>query len=139
MDLVIGIGNRLRNDDGIGPTLVECLDGRPGVEAHVVHQLTPELALRLGDADRVLFVDARLDGSGIRLETVAAAPPSGLGHTLTPAGLLDLAARAFGAAPPAWLLSVSGHDFGFGEDLSPGAIARLPEAAQRIDAWLTGR
>ena len=53
MDLVIGIGNQLRKDDGIGPALVESLAERDGVESCIVHQLTPELAMRVCDADRV--------------------------------------------------------------------------------------
>ena len=139
MDLVIGIGNRLRKDDGIGPALVESLVGRDGVESFIVHQLTPELALRVCDADRVLFVDAALQGDEVRLEAVDASPQRGIGHALTPAGLLDLAATAFDASPPAWQLTVPGSDFGLGETLSDRAVARLLDAAQRIHTWLVER
>ena len=78
--LVIGIGNPLRGDDGVGWALVEDLeaslpDPGPCLELRVVHQLTPELAVELAEAQRVLFIDAWVplatsgeegDGSGLR-------------------------------------------------------------------------
>jgi len=136
MDLVIGIGNRLRRDDGIGPALVESLGRRPGVEHHAVYQLTPDLVSRVGEADRVLFVDAAIDGHELRLDRLAPSEARGLGHALMPGAVLHLAARLYGVAPPAWLLSVPGRDFEIGEELSPEATARLPEAMRRLEAWL---
>jgi len=136
MDLVIGIGNRLRGDDGIGPALVESLEERTGVERHVVHQLTPDLMPRFGEAARVLFVDASIDGSELRLDRLSPSPARGLGHALTPAAFLDLAAKLYDLSTPAWLLSVPGSEFEVGERLSSQANDRLPEARRRIEAWL---
>jgi len=136
MDLVIGIGNRLRKDDGIGPALVEALGSTPGVECHVVHQLTPDLALRLSEADRLLFVDASIDGTEIALERIEPARGHGVAHAMSPSAFLDFAAAVVEAIPPAWLLTVPGHDFGIGERLSPEARSRLPEAVRRAQAWL---
>lgn len=73
--LVIGIGNPLRGDDGIGPWLVERAlprwlaaagdrggEGLRGARATValrsVHQLLPELALELAGVQQLLLVDA---------------------------------------------------------------------------------
>jgi len=136
MDLVIGIGNRLRKDDGIGPALVESLRPIDGAEFHVVHQLTPDLAPRLSEIDRVLFVDAAINAAEITLEPVAPAQGHGIGHAMTPTAFLDLAAIAFDAKPPAWLLAVPGYDFGIGEGLSLEARLRLPEATRTIGMWL---
>jgi len=137
MDLVIGIGNRLRNDDGIGPMLVEALGPVRGAECHVVHQLTPDLASRLREVDRVLFVDATFDGTGITLERVEPARGHGVGHAWNPSTFLDFAVTMFDARPPAWLLAVPGSDFGVGERISPEAAARLPEASRRLASWLS--
>lgn len=76
-DLVIGIGNTLRGDDGVGWWLAERLEGqRPAAEegagpsiagsaavngwpqVRTVQQLTPELAEELQAVRRVLFIDA---------------------------------------------------------------------------------
>jgi len=137
MQVVIGIGNRIRQDDGIGPLLIESVDGSGGVEAIAVHQLTPELAERLSRADRVLFVDASITGDRISLERVQPAEPSGLGHSLGPSGLLFLTERLYGAAPEGWALSIPGSSFGLGEKLSEEAESLLPAARALIDVWLS--
>ena len=59
--LVIGYGNTLRRDDGVGPKVVEALatENLPGVQPLVCPQLTPEIAASR-DAPRG-FVDAAVD------------------------------------------------------------------------------
>ena len=138
MDLVIGIGNRLRGDDGIGPSIVEGLPAQTGVTCRVVHQLTPELVMQLAEVDRVLFVDAAISGEAPRIEAVCPRPHSGLGHAMTPAALMDLARTICHKTPKAWLLTVPGIDFEFGERFSPVATAHLPEATHLLHAWLAG-
>ncbi len=66
--LVIGYGNELRGDDGIGPHVVSELAALelPGVLTRIVHQLLPELAAELADTCLVIFVDAQLRISGER-------------------------------------------------------------------------
>ena len=61
-DLLIGWGNGLRQDDGVGLLIAERVEGwsRPRLEVLAIPQLTPELASRLAEAARVLFVDAAL-------------------------------------------------------------------------------
>ena len=58
--LVIGYGNTLRSDDGAGQRVAEKIGQweLPGVGALAVHQLTPELAENIAQADAVIFVDA---------------------------------------------------------------------------------
>jgi hydrogenase maturation protease len=136
VDLVIGIGNSLRRDDGVGPRVVEALAAFPSVEACVVCELVPELTLRLRGARRVLFVDAGAGGAETQLGHVTGRE-SGWGHTLGPDGLLELAARAFGSAPDAWVLSVPGFDFGYGEGLSDRAEGFVPQAVERASRWLS--
>ncbi len=64
-DLVIGIGNPLRGDDGVGWWLAERAEQLPPgtptrgpLLVRTVQQLTPELAAELTDVRRVLFIDA---------------------------------------------------------------------------------
>ena len=59
--LVLGYGNILRTDDGIGWRVAECLADDPrlaGVSVIGCHQLTPELALDLSQASLAILVDA---------------------------------------------------------------------------------
>ena len=64
--LVIGYGNELRGDDGIGPRVAEAVAARnhPGVRVRIVCQLVPELAAELAEARTVIFVDALMDPDG---------------------------------------------------------------------------
>ncbi len=61
---MIGYGNTLRSDDGVGPRVAMAVAswGWPGLKAIAVHQLTPELAEPLAAAELAIFVDARLVG-----------------------------------------------------------------------------
>jgi len=136
MDVVIGIGNELRGDDGIGPRVVEQLPEHPNLKRLIAHQLTPELSETIQMADRVLFVDARLDGDVVSLESVEPSPHRGLGHSCTPCALMEWTKQACGKGPEAWLLSIPGRSFGLGEGLSREAEALVPEATTMIRAWL---
>lgn len=61
--LVIGYGNTLRKDDGVGPALAETVAtlGLPGVEVLSCPLLTPELAAPISDAKVVLFINAAVN------------------------------------------------------------------------------
>lgn len=146
MILLIGYGNELRGDDSVGPRLARAVAARnlPGVLALDVHQLTPELSETIARSARVLFVDARHpnDNPAVRLAPVPTEPQEAAAGSLThftePAGLVALARILFGHAPPAWLLTIPGRDFGFSESLSPPAEGGLGEALALAYNWLAG-
>ena len=73
--LVIGIGNPLRGDDGIGWRLAAQLPAGSGLGVRCRQQLTPELAEELAAVERVLFLDAWLGPEG----PDGASPPEGVG------------------------------------------------------------
>ena len=135
MNVVIGIGNELRGDDGIGPRVVDAIEPRANLITMTVHQLVPELAAKIQDAQRVLFVDASLNDE-LSLQQVESSNHQGLGHACSPAGLLSWTKLAYDKAPQSWLLSIPGFAFEFGESLSVQAAALLPEAMRRVESWL---
>jgi len=61
--LVIGYGNSLRRDDGVGPRVAEAIEELqlPGVRTLVCQLLTPEFANPIARARRVIFVDAAVN------------------------------------------------------------------------------
>ncbi len=67
--LVIGYGNPLRGDDGVGPAVSGAIAvlGLPGVRALSVHQLTPELAAEAAGARVAVFVDAAVDSTEVEM------------------------------------------------------------------------
>ena len=136
MDIVIGIGNEMRGDDGIGPRVVDAIPARPDLETVTVHQLVPELAERIRCSRRVLFVDASLDRDEVSLTKIEPSNHRGLGHACSPAALLGWTKLAFAEAPESWLLSIPGFSFEPGNGLSSYTAAWIPEALQRIETWL---
>lgn len=139
--LVIGYGNSLRGDDGIGPAIADRVAdwNLPQVRSTSVHQLTPELAAELAKVDRVVFVDARIEGDTVKVEPLE--PEAGnllLGHSLTPRSVLGLSQWLYGRVPQAWLISVPGECFDFSDRLSPTGERRLLEGIDRLQQLLNG-
>lgn len=136
--VIIGYGNPLREDDGVGWAAADLLkQALPAdrVRVFTCHQLMPELAEPVSLAAAVLFVDARIDGvaGAIDLRPIApdAEPPAGLSHVLSPGALLALARQVYGRCAPAQLASITGGAFGYAEGLSPAVQAALPELVAR--------
>jgi hydrogenase maturation protease len=138
--LVIGYGNELRGDDGVGPCVARIVASwqRPGLRALAVPQLTPELAEAMRDADCVVFVDAT-PGERVEVRGVSAeASHSLLGHISDPGVLLALARQLYHCEPIAWLIAVPAARFDYGEGLSATAERGMKEAIRHI-ADLAGK
>jgi hydrogenase maturation protease len=137
--LVIGYGNTLRGDDGIGAAVAEAIIAAalPGVGVIVAHQLTPELAADLAEARRVVFVDAAVGGEPVtETELVPEPAAASLTHAPDPRALLALTRAACGRSPEAWLVTVAGADFGYREGLTEVGRRHARLAAERVKCLL---
>ncbi len=139
--LVIGVGNTLRGDDGVGRALVEQIAGDPRAAAVRVLsrvQLTPELAFDLASARHVVFVDATSQTPPGEISMRHVCPGNGqtMTHHMSPEALLGLAGALYGVAPEAVLVSVGIESTGLDGDLSPAVRAALPAARERVLAYL---
>jgi len=65
------------------------------------------------------------------------APPPGWSHHLDPGVLVGLAAALYGAAPPVFLITVTGAYFGHTDRLSPAVRRVLPQLADVLADLLT--
>jgi hydrogenase maturation protease len=134
--LVIGYGNTLRRDDGVGPRVAESIAalGLRGVEALACALLTPELADPVARAGTVVFVDASVEAPRrVQLRRLEPADSSRiLAHAADPRTLLALARDVFGRVPQAWWLTIPIEDLGIGEELSPLARRGLELAVREI-------
>jgi len=137
--LIIGYGNPLRGDDGLGWHAAQQLDMSihiENVEIISCHQLTPELADPVSKADFVIFIDACWgDAPGkiccgpveVGLSSHTDSKHTTLSHYFDPPTLIALAQGLYGRRPEAFVLSVSSRSFGYGEGLSPSVMALLPK------------
>lgn len=135
---MIGIGNTLRADDGVGALLAEWRPCGLAMEARSVQQLTPELAADLADLEAVLFIDAWRAPAGAVPELSAIVPAAGEveSHQLQPTALLAISLALYGRAPQAWLLRVPAHSFSHSSQLSAALRAALPAAQRLLRHWL---
>lgn len=122
--VVIGIGNSLRRDDGIGRRAAQMLEENvaPGTaDVMECHQLTPELAAKLEAAPLVVFLDAAVDEvpGRVRSRHVHPEDVGAWSHHLSPGQLLALAAQVNGAAPPAFLVTGGVLETALGDSLTP--------------------
>ena len=138
--LLLGIGNPLRRDDGVGVFVVRQFISRLGCEVMETHQLLPEHAEALARGGRVVFVDAAVNREVPRLDRLRASPiQPALGHACDPAWLLTLCVSLFGAEPEAWLLTIPAHDLGFGEGLSEATRGAADLAGRMLADGLSGQ
>jgi len=139
--LVIGYGNALRGDDGLGNHVAAALEKRAiaGVDIISAHQLYPEMAEPISQADYVIFVDASVEGAGGDIQQRELAPAgaeSGLMflHHLTPETLLHAANQLYGNCPAAAIITVTGQCFDCIETLSAPVAEAVPEVIRRIES-----
>jgi hydrogenase maturation protease len=143
--LVFGWGNASRGDDALGPLFVQRLTGlltaaqSRRVELLEDYQLQVEHALDLVGRERVLFVDASVDGTASFTAAPVAVAESAqaASHALSPAELLRVYHQLNGeTAPPCTLLAIRGERFGLGEVLSEAAASNLEAALRWARGWV---
>ena len=136
--LIVGIGNPLRSDDGLGWHAAQDLlrEALNDVQVVAAQQLTPEISELASKAARVVFIDAAREGKpgSLRCEliTLPASPSSRHSHDLSPAGVLKMAQDLYGRCAQGYLLTVAGDCFDTGDTLSAAAAAALPALKERI-------
>ncbi|MBI2302128.1 MAG: hydrogenase maturation protease [Armatimonadetes bacterium] len=155
--LVIGYGNPSRMDDGVGWYVIDQLHRRWGlpplellsepaadgsdtcrlgphsVRCVWLQQLDLDTADLVAAADRLLLVDAHLDGEEIAVIEVEPRPVLGpVTHVVTPAALLALAEATYGRAPRTTLYTARGERFDFAAGLSPEVQTRADALVRAV-------
>lgn len=130
--IVYGYGNPGRQDDGLGPAMIERIEaaGMLHVQTWCNFQLNVEDAYTIAGGRAVIFVDAAVDGdepyafyeiepsSEIRFTT----------HAMAPQSVLALCNDLFNSERKAYMLSIRGYTWEFEEGLSPEARRNLDRA-----------
>ena len=137
--LVVGYGNALRTDDGVGWHLAERLAADPrfdDVEVLQRHQLTPELALDFANAASVVLVDAS-NAVPAGTFTIARVQPAATAdttssHHVDPAALIALALDLYERAPDVFVVSCGAESFEVGDRLSPVVADALPQILDAV-------
>ena len=144
--LVVGYGNPLRSDDGIGWHAAGLLATDPRLDGARVlahHQLTPELAADVSRASLVVLVDAAAEGDpgSVSVRRIGSPAPTPItwSHHLIPETLAGLADALYGAVPPIVLVSVAAESFAEGDSLSSALKQTLPDVVEVVVGVITGQ
>ncbi len=137
--LVVGYGNPLRSDDGLGWHAAAVLADDPRLSGAQVlwrHQLTPDLAADFSDASLVVLIDVNVtaepgDVSVARLDPTAATA-SASSHHADPTELVALAQELWGASPEVFIVSAGAATLDVGETLSPVVRKALPAIVEAV-------
>lgn len=129
--LVIGIGNIGRADDGLGWAFADRITGDTRFEVQHRYQLQVEDAELISGYQEVIFVDAshELYENGFKFVDVKPQVQfSYTSHALPPSAILYLCEEIYGRTPNAFLLGISGQDWGLRNGMSRIAKERLAQA-----------
>ena len=139
---VVGIGNTLRSDDGIGALVCSCLEimNFPGVTTLVIQQLQVELIEKFLTYDYVILADASLSGKEVDFYTlpfdeVAIVSSS---HQASAKMLDTLSQKLYHKKLPILICAVRGENFEIGETLSDYAITNTGKAVHLLYNWIDG-
>lgn len=124
--LIIGYGNTLRGDDGVGYKIAEIIEqwNINHITSLAVHQLTPDLAEKISKADTVIFIDAvpitDINTAKLEIKTISShQKTNNLAHHNNPEQLLSLTQAIYQKAPKSSWILVPAINFNFSEHLSP--------------------
>jgi hydrogenase maturation protease len=136
--LLIGYGNPIRGDDGLGPAIADFFEKKKiaGLTIDSDYQLTVEDSSQVAENDIVIFADASLDCSEpFSFKPVLAKEGSNIStHSVEPCDVMFLAEKLFSAKTKGYVLGIRGYDFQqFKEDLTEKAKSNLQKAADFIE------
>jgi hydrogenase maturation protease len=138
-ELIVGIGNSGRSDDGLGWAFLDALRLiNTDSQLEYRYQLNVEDAEMISRYSSVLFVDSSVhdDLQDYRITKLLPVSSSSFtSHSLDPGTVLHLADQLYGRRPAAFLLEIKGLEWGLREAISMQARANLDAAVQDFTDW----
>jgi hydrogenase maturation protease len=133
--LIIGIGNAGRQDDGLGWAFLDAIKMHlpENVELVYRYQLNIEEAELISSASQVIFVDARKSGDNQAYHFGPCEPKETYEfttHALGPEVVVALCNSLYGVSPKAYLFAISGEKWELEEGLSEYAKMNLKKAVE---------
>ena len=145
--VIIGIGNLILRDEGVGVHAVRELEGRelpPGIEVIDGGTATMELLPVFQEAERIIVIDA-LKGEGKPGTIYRLTPDDLMGETERPlslhqVGLLEVLgmARQLGGEPDVVIIGIEPKEISWGMELTPEVEAKLPRVIEAVFEELGG-
>ncbi len=129
--LVIGYGNSLRSDDGIGQIVAIAINTASQSElsemklkeltAIATHQLTPELAEKIIQFEQIIFIDAEVNSDRIKIKEIEVNrlnSKNNWTHHINAEFLIHLVNYLYQKTPKTWLITIPIKNIELGEEIS---------------------
>lgn len=129
---VYGFGNPGRQDDGLGPAIIDKLesDKVEGIIIDSNYQMNIEDAYNISQCDSVIFVDASIDAeepfSFYKIEP--SAEITFTTHTMSPESVLALCKELYDKDMDAYVMAIKGYEWDFIEGFSSKAVSNFDKA-----------
>lgn len=137
---IVGIGNTLRGDDGIGAYICSHIDDwkRAGIKTFTTQQLHAGLIEELLAFDFIILADASLTGGPVAFYPLKKNDSQFLSssHHINASLLLSLAQKLYSRELSIMICAVRGENFDFGTELSLSAITNASRALGIIRFWI---
>lgn len=137
--LILGIGNPLRSDDGVGAFICSKLEALqlPQVTIQTTQLLQTEFIEEFLKYDKVLVVDASVTASEVKIETVQASGAAvASSHQMNLSLMVALAQQVYGKEMKLYSCAIPVISFKMGNELSPVAVEQAEKAITIIREWL---
>jgi hydrogenase maturation protease len=138
--LIVGVGNTLRGDDGIGAYICSCMEllKIPGVQTLQVQQLDTALLDEMMQANHIIIADASMEGKAVDFFKVNENDPIPVSssHHMSGPLLLQTAQTIYQKEMSMMICAVAGYRFGMKEKLSARAKKNADNAVAIITEWI---
>ncbi len=129
---VYGYGNPGRQDDGLGPAIIDRLEKEnvEGVALDSNYQLNIEDAVDISQSGAVIFIDASVSGKE-PFEFYEIEPSGEIAfttHSISPESVMAICEDLYNAKIPAYVLAIRGYSWNFNESMTPEAEENLDRA-----------
>ena len=140
--LIVGVGNTLMGDDGIGAYVAARLEEMQlqGVHAITVQQMTSDLLDEMLQAGKTIIVDAAMEADPVQFYKVEETAPAGASysHYTSAIQLLKMAQLVYERKLSVYICAVGARDLTLNGTLSPDGKKNADQAVSTILGWING-
>jgi hydrogenase maturation protease len=140
--LIVGVGNTLMGDDGIGAYVAARLEALQlqGVRTVTVQQITSDLLDEMLPADYTVIVDARVEAEPVQFYPVTITDTTGSpqSHHASAPLLIQLAKLVYEKELSVMVCAVGAWDLNLEEKLSRRGKKNADQAVSTILGWING-
>ncbi len=138
--LIIGIGNTLRSDDGVGAFVCTSIDkmNLPGVTIDIVQQLEVEMIEEMTHYDHVILVDASTTNDTIQFEPLQETLQQTVSssHHINASLVQTLSQKLYNKTLSIYLCAIPASNFDTGDSLTMRTKKLAEEAIVIITSWI---